>query len=420
MSDILRDIEGINFKGFPPLLWDRIFKREAIMYECGMKRNLFRQCIKLIIYPFIHKAKTFSYRPSSNSKILFFQDIDREICKKQFENVTKLLISADVLISDEKYIIQCHFFQGFRTIMFIGSWIKELMKYHLRFSQKVDILVLLLLIYNFHQSIRFLNIEKFHLFVSFYDSLLYDAYLTELFKYYNIPTATLQHGAFSAWRENELIHSGVELRTFHSDYLLCWNQFTVSEAIKSGINPSSLVVTGVIGYVGEKYRKCISPKNKYFGIVIGHPSFHQENIALIQAANLLARNTGYKYYLKLHPNYKEDAFSVYVDNEFYIGNIKKGILMIDYAEMVEFSIVYGSSVFIELIYLGHDVIRYSDGGIHDKYRDIHIGKIFSRIDDIVKVYKQNLGKDYSNDLFNMMCTIRDVDKSYKEFFMKFE
>lgn len=420
MSDISEAVKGVIFKGFAPIEWNKVFKREAISYECGMRKNRLKLFLSVLFVPFISRIDEIKFQQDKHSKILFFNCTNRESYVKQFINVTKLPNHSDVLTRNCKSKYSFHVFYGFQTIQLLFSWFITLKRKQLGISEKLRIISLLITVRNFQRKISFIDIKKYNLFVSFYDSLLYDAYLTELFKVNQIKTATLQHGQFDSWRTNEIIHSGIELRSFHSDYLLCWNKFTVNEAIKCKINPSQLIITGIIGYIGYNYQEIKYPTNNIFGVVLGHPAFHQENIALIQAANLLAQHIQYKYYLKLHPNYKEDAFNSYINNNYYIGNVKKGIPIQDYARNVEFSLVGSSSVFIELVFIKHDIIRYSNGGIYDKFRNVHRGKYFSKVEDIIDVYQKNKDNNTVNELFDILCTVKNIDASYKRFFMKFE
>ena len=76
--------------------------------------------------------------------------------------------------------------------------------------------------------------------------------------------------------------------------------------------------------IGRGQEHCKKPNNGIFGVVISHPYWEHENYEMIKAANILAERYDLKYYLKLHPNYKEDYFRNTV-NEHYIGNTKKGI-----------------------------------------------------------------------------------------------
>ena len=249
--------------------------------------------------------------------------------------------------------------------------------------------------------------------------MIEDSFWEEIFRLKNIKTASLQHGQFISYREDMVNNFGIELRTFKSDFLLCWNKYTKREAVLSGIEESKLPILGIIGYASkEHWNRCIKPNNNIFGVVIGHPDYIDENIVLINAANSLSRAKGLKYYLKLHPNYKEDFFKDIVDQSYYLGNIKKGIAMMDYANIVDFSIVGASTVFAELVFLGHEVIRYSNQSIRDKYRDIKAGLTFSEPEKIVDAY--NIGNFEVDSLFDDLCSIREVRAAYQKFFSAFD
>lgn len=299
-------------------------------------------------------------------------------------------------------------------------WLLSFRKRDIPFVQKLIILNRLAYLYQVFGYIKKnIEIHNYSLFVSYYDSLTEDSFWEELFRLEKIKTASLQHGQFISYRENTEINCGIELRTFKSDFLLCWNKYTLIEAVISGIEESKLPILGIIGYASkEHWNRCIKPNNNIFGVVIGHPDYIDENIVLINAANSLSRAKGLKYYLKLHPNYKEDFFKDIVDQSYYLGNIKKGINMMDYANMVDFSIVGASSVLTELVFLGHEVIRYSNQSIRDKYRDIKAGLTFSEPEKIVDAY--NIGNFEVDSLFDDLCSIREVRAAYQRFFSTFD
>ena len=299
-------------------------------------------------------------------------------------------------------------------------WLLSFRKRDIPFVQKLIILNRLAYLYQVFGYIKKnIEIHNYSLFVSYYDSLTEDSFWEELFRLEKIKTASLQHGQFISYRENTEINCGIELRTFKSDFLLCWNKYTKREAVISGIEESKLPILGIIGYASkEHWNRCIKPNNNIFGVVIGHPDYIDENIVLINAANSLSRAKGLKYYLKLHPNYKEDFFKDIVAQSYYLGNIKKGINMMDYANMVDFSIVGASSVLTELVFLGHEVIRYSNQSIRDKYRDIKAGLTFSEPEKIVDAY--NIGNFEVDSLFDDLCSIREVRAAYQRFFSTFD
>lgn len=207
-----------------------------------------------------------------------------------------------------------------------------------------------------------------------------------MFKKNGVKTATIQHGQFNAWREATYANCGLEFIASPSDYQLCWNKYAQDEAIKCGWDKKRLPVVGIMSNIGRGKERCVNPNNKTFGVVICHPDWENENYEMIKAANILSKAIGYKYYLKLHPNYKEDFFDHIVNKNYYIGNIEKGIDTLAYTNMVEFSIVGSTSFFAEMVYFYHDTIRYSSHLPSDKYQPIKVGSVFSNADDIVSAY----------------------------------
>ena len=142
-----------------------------------------------------------------------------------------------------------------------------------------------------------------------------------------------------------------------------------------------------------------------------------KNRIMIKAANILAERYDLKYYLKLHPNYKEDYFRNTV-NEHYIGNTKKGIDTLEYTNMVEFTIVGSTSFFVEMVYCYHDILRYSSQLPSDKYRDIYIGSTFNNAQDVVESYER-LNVECKSRLFEYLCGSTNTRECYNIFFSKF-
>jgi hypothetical protein len=196
---------------------------------------------------------------------------------------------------------------------------------------------------------------------------------------------------------------------------MAWNRMTYDECIRQGVEGTNVAVVGILGNLGKKYISCKNPHNRIFGVVLNHPFWEKDNFAMIEAANTLAKNIGYHYYLKLHPNYEDSYFNEVVDRNYYLGNIRKGIPILEYANMCEFSIVCSSSVFCELVYVKHRTIRFSTKGIEDKYRDVPYGVTFSNPSDIIDSYHHQTGEDDEKRLFDYLCGVEDVTCSYSAF-----
>ena len=420
-TKLFSSLNGIAFKGFPSVRWNFIFGRLSLYFQCDEfgTRTKISSVLDFFYSLFFPKAPCYNIEVKSEKGILLLCT-----CCDRRTNIDRLHIVGDLILNKTVILGKSHrTFNIIHTINILRNmsyWFLSFRKRNISFIQKLIILNRLAYL---HQVLAYIDeniqVRDYSLFVSFYDSLIEDSFWEEIFRLRNIKTASLQHGQFISYREDTEINCGIELRTFKSDFLLCWNNYTKREAIMSGVEESRLPVLGIIGYAAkEHWNQSMKPNNDIFGVVIGHPDYIDENIVLINAANNLSRTKGFKYYLKLHPNYKEDFFKDVVDPSHYIGNVIKGIDMIEYANMVDFSIVGSSTVFTELLFLRHEIIRYSNQSIEDKYRDIKAGLIFSKPEEIVDVYDE--GNFEVNSLFDDLCSVREVRLSYRNFFSTFD
>lgn len=415
--ELVNELIGIQFKGFPATLrWDKIFLWLQITFETNCPHG---DLLRVYLRPFI--SHSISYRNVYEEENIFMGAIQlsRTSYITHFDKFCDLGSFDRIYTASGK--IKFNAVNGLRLILkYIPAWRKELAKTNLCRNQKNGIISSLIHFWYFQKTIGHIQYKKYRLFVSFFDAEPDGAFMRELFRIHGVPTASLQHGQFVAWRENVLENSGVEFRCFNSDYLLCWNKFTIDEALKHGIDKNKLALCGILGYIGTMMPpKCVPPHNQTFGVVLGHPIYEEENYKLIQAANILAKEKNLKYFLKLHPNYEENRFDNMVDSRYYVGNTPKGIPMSEYAESVDFSLIGSSSVFTELVYISHDVIRYSDFSSKDKFRDINIGKIFHTPEEIVEVFNENENRDYSEELFDYVCSVKNVTESYQNFLSHF-
>lgn len=411
----------IYMKGFPKGIdWDVVLHRIAIEVACGKRLTK-----NMLFGLFYHTDYSLNFQENKNSKILFFESYNGRANFVDYLKTIASLVPSDVII-EKRGKRELAILSGLKyTFAYIPFWMRTLNKMF-RGNKDIKRLSLYYLVgtHRFYKELDpFLKKRQegaYNLFVAFYDSMTKEAFLAQLMKLQGVTTATLQHGAFTAQRNNQLVNSGVELKTINSDYFLCWNKFTVDEALKEGVDANKCIITGIVGFAKYDNRiTCKEINNGMFGVVIGHPTFEKENVLLIESANILAKAKGLKYYLKLHPAYKEDYFNELVNHDYYVGNVKKGIPMLDYANSVEFSIVGASSVFIEMVYLNHKVIRYSSGEIVDKWRDIKLGNYYSKSVDIVNAYELMCSNKSDEELFDYLCTVEDVKSSYRSFFEKY-
>lgn len=412
--DLSSKLKDAHFSGFPNVDWSKILKRREIEIECGtIAKNIGE---KDIFRAFVTNRLEYKFE-QNNSKILSVQEnsMMRPNYEKQM-NAVRQIVPMDNLQSTYKHR-SCHIVSGIILLVaYVWRWKREMKRLGITgVSSSVVLQSLYSLYFLYKDYVSLLNIDQYNLLLAFYDSSQHEAFLVELFKLKGVKTATLQHGMFSAFKENTFINSGVELRSFHSDYFLAWNKMTIEEAILQGVDSEKFIECGILGYVGKEYQECINPNNKTFGVVIGHPSFEEENIKLVEGANTLSKHLGYKFLLKLHPNYKEDYFDKIVDQNCFVGIVPKGCDMLKYANMVEFSLCGSSSVFAELVYVNHNTIRYSSRTLTDKFKNVSFGKYFTDPNALPNVFGTGFDKEDQRELFKYLCGSQDVTINYKKF-----
>lgn len=410
----------MDFKGFQNLNWESVLKRPLIESQCvDTSKSLIRYFISCL---FRDKERSYQLKKGNSSKILFFQPYySRKSYLDQVDNLVDQL-RCDLIRGKKSEREKRRFLSFTFIIKFLVPWYRTIAssKLYPQLWVRLKILESITSLYDLNVYMNNIDLQKYNLMATFCDSIIEEAFVTELCKAKGIKTATLQHGQFTAFRENTLVNSGVEIKSLKSDYFLVWNQMTIDECKKENIREVDLVPCGILGYFGKKYQPSVNPHNNVFGVVINHQVFEKENLALIQCANSLASQIGYKYYLKLHPNYSPDYFDSYVNKDYYIGNIKKGIPILEYANMCEFSLASSSSVFCELVYVRHNILRLSTGEINDKFRDVPYGRTFSNCNDVITNYRKGFDKEEEQKLFEYLCETDKVTEKYMSFFQKFE
>lgn len=405
----------MKLKGFFFNDCEDLLKRSIIEYECNdTTSSLWGALFRL----FTIDEYTVGFKKGrTNTKVICFQSFYTR--KAYIEQVDSFVntYQCDLLRltkkKPRKFTGITHFFK------YIVPWLYSLHFYY-KPKQNLYLTSQLNQMFYFVNLFRQIDLQSYNLLVTFCDSIMPECVLTLIGKNRGVTTASLQHGQYTAYRENKFINSGVELRSLVSDYLLSWNQMTIDEMQKVNEIKTQPYLAGILGYIGKKHERSTNPKNKVFGVVINHQSFEKENIALVRSANILASEIGYKYYLKLHPNYDLSHFDSYVCRDFYLGTIEKGIPIIEYANRCEFSIASSSSVFCELVYLRHHVIRYSSGSPEDKFRDVPFGLTFDNPDSIYDVYTKGFNNDEEDALYNYLCGTDDVTAAYGRFLDKYE
>lgn len=263
-----------------------------------------------------------------------------------------------------------------------------------------------------------LDLTVFNGVVVYYDAWFTDAALVQLFKKMNKKTATLQHAFFAAKsdKSNVLGEQGIELECSNADYFLAWNDATVLEARKQGVDAEKFRVLGIPRYIGQDFEENSFEHNAHsyrFGVVLGVRDNEKQNISMIQIANAIAQKYGYKYYLKYHPAFLGMEYDAYTKVEYYLGNIEKGKSLEEYAKSVDFSIAGNSTVMMELLYLKYRTFHYTDKHMYEKYSEMQ-EITFSNFEEFENVFKVETEK--FEEVRKRYCGPDDSRQKYCEFF----
>jgi len=413
-------LDSIVFKGLRKVNFGDVFQflREKNRCKKEGKGNGF--WCALIFFRLFYNNWCYEFNKSKgDAKIIFFMshENNRVSTQTNFLNIASIVDIKDILISrleDRKATFKIK--AGIKLLCFLFIWLFQMRGCFLSLNYRLQILYGLIQLKAVEDIIRTIDITKYQLLVVFYDAIFMESYLVQIFKGYGIKTATMQHGQFVSQRKSpqNLELSGIEFMASKSDYFLAWNKFTVEEGVKQGLSIDRFIICGIWSLT-TSLKKWENPKNRIFGVVLTTKLAENQNIYLIQTANYISKIMNYTYYLKYHPNFKGDEYDEYVDVCCYRGNIQKGIDLGEYSCKVEFSLVCGSSVFIELVYLKHPIIRYSPGGEDDKFRDVRYGAFFRNKKDLIYMLTEKC-IDFNDELFDYVCTIEDIYAKYRETF----
>ena len=224
----------------------------------------------------------------------------------------------------------------------------------------------------------------------------------------------MQHGVILAPHPelNNIDFLGIELTNSISDYFLAWNTFTYKQAIASNINKDKIKILGIpkcIRYENLEYKK---QYQKVFGLVLNGAFSEEYNREMILIANKFCSKMNFKYILKFHPKFNGNEYDDIIQKENLIKKDLNGGNILDYCKSVKFSIVSNSTVAFELAYLDHQLFFYNARSKTNKFNEINHNN-FTNIASLIKSYKT---PDPSENLFEQLCTIKNIAESYTHFF----
>lgn len=221
-----------------------------------------------------------------------------------------------------------------------------------------------------------------------------------------VPTATLQHGIYSAFEGHIWA-----LERSDADLFLAWNRFTVQQAAALGCDTARFRVLGIPKYIGVPPLPAQTQSTGCFGVVMnGFP--YREDRAMLRAANALCAQTGMRYYVRYHPLQPADQYAADIAPGALAGDLT-GTPLAEYADRVDFSLVGCSTVFTELVYLNRRAYHYVDAREPNIYAALRAGA-FSTPADVLQNESQK--ESVRQELFDELCTVQDIEGSYRAFY----
>lgn len=230
--------------------------------------------------------------------------------------------------------------------------------------------------------------KQYNLCIFFYDAETYQNFLSQYLQHKGIKTATLQHGIMLAPRlevTNNIDFAGIEFKSFVSNYFLVWNKFTQNEAIKTGIPENKIKILGIAKCINKQPIQT-SLSQKRIGIILDGKFEEENNEPMIKIVNQFAKENGYTYILRYHPNFTGNEYDKFID--FTIGeNCSQNISLEKFLSQISFCIVANSTVLFELEYYKIPFLRYATNNIKDKFKD-YPSRTFKNIKELEWNVKQ--------------------------------
>jgi hypothetical protein len=384
--------------------------------------------IKRLILAMFFRQFEYNKVISPESKILFLFSQSYvgggNYHKKLFNNVANLLLHKDTIVA--KKIRRVFDLSGLILLIYLPIWLFQMWKINeINFMDKIFLLSFLLESKKWilNQNFKVFS-QKYKLLVTFCDVHLADNIMAQRFKKAGITTATLQHGWYRETLHDADTFSNIELgfEGFISDKFLAWGEYIKSSAIRSGINPKSVICLGhpkFIGFQGIIKKKT---KNK-FGLILGRSVLHcqRENRELISIANQVSQKYGFKYIVKYHPSDSDDELREYdslINPEYMFLRSDKDLSVDRFGEDVEFSIIGSSSVFADLLYMGEIIFRYTR--VNDDYDKLDWGKFINQTElfNLIDTFFQNKDdfRGKAREIGWLLCGKGNIVDNYRNFF----
>lgn len=391
-------IDGINY--------GRVIAIET--YDISIK-SIAKELIKLFVFNY-----KINITGNKNSNICLFYSL-RSANRSDYNYIINLFKES---ITDVKFIDLIAYKSVTKIFRKIILLIKNIVKFKLN---NVDDAIISSIV-----ATRYMILNKeinkkdlfkgINLLCTFCDAHGADNLVTQIANNNNITTVTLQHGQYRILSNGNEIADAEAYENFISDYMLTWGQATIDEFKKVGISQNRLIRAGALKPFSFNNKKQIQKDTNMFGVILSGEIYRESNIKIIKLANEIAKKYNKTYCLRLHPKNNSKIYMKYCDTN-YLSEVICGIENWEYIEKVEFSLIFMTGVFVELLSYNSPIFIYQDSNLEDVFKIEHFCvKSIKEFDDIYEQYMHNkkefLKKQY--DKYHYFNEAGNITENYKD------
>ena len=259
-----------------------------------------------------------------------------------------------------------------------------------------------------------LNAHRYKACITFCDAHGVENMIAQMAKQKGLKTATLQHGQYRVLSKENEVADVEAYENFISDYLFAWGEKTREEFVKAGISSERIIPLGALKEFSRNTRKIVHNDIGVFGVILSGNIYETSNIRMISLANKIAVEYGMKYVLRMHPKNDESFYVKKCDQRYLLKSIKK-VENKEYADMVDFSILHMTGVFVELLSINSPIFVYADEKLEPIFKLDNA--VFSDMDEFKKVFSEfSKDKDKFKDVqflkYKEFNAAEDLDKQY--------
>ena len=307
------------------------------------------------------------------------------------------------------------------AVVHLFSWFRTLRSADVSREWIVPVLDRLLALWRFDRFCsRNVPFEQLKLATVFYDSEPLHHLLVRKCQQRKVATATLQHGVILAPREgarDNIDFAGIELLGSCADTFLAWNEFTVSEGVKAGVDKRRFTIVGSSRTLGNRADGRILQKSDgRFGVLLDGAFTEENNPRLVEIATEFARRRRVRFEVRYHPRFRGDEYDAILPPEAL--RPKRGEMLRNWCSRQDFVLAASSTAVMEVLDFGVPVYLFSSGGVKEKYRDVDVPK-FGLASDLESLLESDKTGCIQEFLRKQLLFKGDSTRAYRGFLLSF-